>query len=224
MLENQSQNKQPSWLGFHRNGLLAVLLIDSLWMCIEVSAGMTIVGIPAIPFIAFILFGLASWIVYTKQRSLGDSYFQATWKAVVLGAIAGVPLSVFFTVLFLLFAGINRIIPDTKGIGIKLPTKDNFEAGKFWSEFAELEELLTVAAIKVDTQNKNYEIHERTELYKKINLLKEKNVISRDMYKQLKELKKARNRVHPPFQVPEIKYRRLLRKLRQEMKTIAKDL
>jgi len=218
MLENQSQNNQPSWLGFHRNGLLAVLLLDSLWMCIEVSAGMTIIGIPAIPFIAFILFGLASWIVYKNQRSLGDSFFQATWKAVVLGAIAGVPLSVLFTLLFLLFAGINKLLPNTRGIGIKLPEGHHSTAGKFAEDFSQLEELLSMAANKINAQRMDDTVFEN------IRLLKKSRVIDKEMYKSLDEIRKARNRIHPPFQAPNVKHQRLLRKLREEMEVIVKDL
>lgn len=52
------KSKQPSWLGFHRDGLIIVLCLDLLWTVIEVGTSATVVGIPAIPFIAFVMFGL----------------------------------------------------------------------------------------------------------------------------------------------------------------------
>ena len=88
MPESSSRKVPPSWLGFHRDGLITTLILDSLWMFIEVSAAASIVGIPAIPFIAFVLFGLTSYIVFSKQRILGNSYVEAGCRAVFLGFIA----------------------------------------------------------------------------------------------------------------------------------------
>ena len=100
MTEIKAVPTAPSWLGFHRDGLIVTLALDCLWMVLEVAATATVVGIPAVPFIAFMLFGVSAWIVFSKQRQLGDSYIQATWKSIVLGAIAGVPYSIFGGIVF----------------------------------------------------------------------------------------------------------------------------
>lgn len=36
-----------------------MLVLDLLWTVIEIGAGASIVGIPAIPFIAFVMFGVS---------------------------------------------------------------------------------------------------------------------------------------------------------------------
>ena len=51
MPEFSGRKLPPSWLRFHKDGLVAVLILDSLWMFMEVAAGASIVGIPAILFI-----------------------------------------------------------------------------------------------------------------------------------------------------------------------------
>ncbi|MGB3239436.1 MAG: hypothetical protein WBB29_14145 [Geitlerinemataceae cyanobacterium] len=59
MTEYSGRQKPLSWLGFHRDGLIIVLVLDLLWTVIEIGAGASIVGIPAIPFIAFVMFGVS---------------------------------------------------------------------------------------------------------------------------------------------------------------------
>lgn len=219
MPESSGKQTPPNWLGFHRDGLFTVFILDCLWMFIEVTAGATVVGIPAIPFIAFLLFGLSFWIVFSKQRILGDNYFQATWKSVVLGTIAGLPFSVFFTMLFVAFAVINKVLPQTKGIGVRLPTLDHHNLGKFTSEFKEIEELLKQAVQQIDSQQSNLTVNEN------IKFLKKKGIIPTDLAKSLHEIRKVRNSItHETLEIADVRHLRLLRKCREEIEVICEKI
>jgi hypothetical protein len=207
----------PSWLGFHRGALISVLLLDCLWMFIEVATGASIVGIPALPFIAFILFGLSFFIVFSKQRILGDSYFNATWKSFFMGVIAGLPFPVFYTLIFMVFAGANKILPKTKGIGVKLPSLDHQNLGKFTSEFKELETLLKQAAEQIDIQQSNENVFEN------IKFLRNKGIISEELTKSLHNIRKFRNNItHTSSTAPTIKDLRLLKRCKEEVEIIFK--
>jgi Domain of unknown function (DUF4145) len=215
MPESRGRKTPPSWLGFHRDGLIIVFILDCLWSVIEVGAGATIVGIPAIPFIAFSLFGISSYIVFSKQRALSDSYIQATWKSIFLGAIAGVPFPVFFTMLFFVFAVVNKILPKTKGISVQLPTLDHQSLGKFISDFKEVEELLKVVVQEVDASKVSSKVSENIEF------LKSKGMIPTDLAKSLDKIRGARNdAAHSALETPDLGDMRLLKKVKDELEMI----
>jgi hypothetical protein len=212
-----SKQIPPSWLGFHRDGLVVTLILDCLWSIIEVAAGATIVGIPAIPFIAFSLFGISSYIVFLKQRALGDSYIQTTWKSIFLGAIAGVPFPVFFTMLFFVFAVANQILPKTKGIAVQLPTFDPQSVGKFINEFKEVEELLQLLVKEVDASKVSDKVK------KNIDFLNDKGMISTDLAKSLNKIRESRNGVaHSASKIPDLGDMRLLKEVKDELDVIFK--
>jgi len=217
MPESSGRKVPPSWLGFHRDGLVTVLILDSLWMFMEIAAGASIVGIPAIPFIAFVLFGLTSYIVFSKQRILGDSYLQATWKSLVLGFIAGVPIPIFFTIVFTGFGIVNKILPSNKGIEVKLPTLDQQNLGKFMSDFKVVEELLKQAVQEVDASQVSSKVSEN------IDFLKSKGMIPADLVKSLDKIRDTRNSVaHSTLEMPNLSDLRLLKKVKDEVETIFK--
>ncbi len=217
MPESSGRKVPPSWLGFHRDGLVAVLILDSLWMFIEVSAAASIVGIPAIPLIAFVLFGLTSYIVFSKQRILGDSYVEATWRALFLGIIAGVPIPVFFTIGFMVIGIVNKILPNTKGIEVKLPTLDRQNLGKFISDFKVVEELLKQAVQEVDASQVSSKVSEN------IKFLQNRGMIPADLVKSLDKIRDTRNSVaHSTLEMPNLSDQRLLKKVKDEIETIFK--
>jgi len=211
MSEANDKKIPPSWLGFHRDGLVVVLILDSLWMFIEVASG------PAIPLMAFLLFGLSSYIVFSKQRILGDNYIQSSWKSLVLGIIAGVPFSVFFTILFAIFAMANKILPRTKGITVQLPTLDHQNLGKFMNDFKEVEELLKQVVQEVDTSKVSSKVSENIEF------LKIKGTIPSDLAKSLDKIRNARNNfAHSALKMPNLSDMRLLKKVKDELETVFK--
>lgn len=217
MPESSVRKVPPSWLGFHRDGLVAVLILDSLWMFIEVSAAASIVGIPAIPFIAFVLFGLTSYIVFFKQRILGNSYVEATWRSLFLGVIAGVPIPVFFTIGFMVIGIVNKILPNTKGIEVKLPTLDRQNLGKFISDFKVVEELLKQAVQEVDASQVSSKVSEN------IKFLQDRGMIPADLVKSLKRVRDTRNSVaHSTPEMPNVSDLRELKKVKDEVETIFK--
>jgi hypothetical protein len=217
MPESSGRKVPPSWLGFHRDGLVAVLILDSLWMFIEVSAAASIVGIPAIPFIAFVLFGLTSYIVFFKQRILGNSYVEATWRSLFLGVIAGVPIPIFFTIGFMVIGIVNKILPNTKGIEVKLPTLDRQNLGKFISDFKVVEELLKQAVQEVDASQVSSKVSEN------IKFLQDRGMIPADLVKSLKRVRDTRNSVaHSTPEMPNVSDLRELKKVKDEVETIFK--
>ena len=125
MPESSVGKAPPSWLGFHRDGLIATLIFDSLWMLIEFFAVVSVVGLPAIPIIAFVLFGLTSYIVFSKQRILGNGDVEALCRAVFLGFIAGVPIPLFYTAGFTIFGVLHKILPVFGIAGLKQISSPN---------------------------------------------------------------------------------------------------
>ena len=217
MPESSGRKVPPSWLGFHRNGLIATLILDSLWMFIEVSAAASIVGIPAIPFIAFVLFGLTSYIVFSKQRILGNSYFEAGCRAVFLGVIAGVPIPVFYTAAFMLIGMVNKILPKTKGIEVKLPTLEQQNLGKFLSDFKIVEELLQQAVEKIDASQVSSKVSEN------IKFLQDRGMIPENLVESLKKVRDTRNSVaHSTPETPSVSDLRELKEVKDEVETIFK--
>ncbi|MBE9126315.1 MULTISPECIES: hypothetical protein [unclassified Coleofasciculus] len=217
MPESIARKVPPSWLGFHRDGLITVLILDCLWMFIEVSAAASIVGIPAIPFIAFVLFGLTSYIVFSKQRILGNSYVEASWISLFLGVIAGVPIPVFFTIGFMVIGIVNKILPKTKGIEVKLPTLDQQNMGKFISDFKVVEELLKLAVQEVDASQVSSKVSEN------IKFLQDRGMIPADLVKSLDKIRGTRNNVtHSTTEMPSVSDLRELKKVKDEVETIFK--
>lgn len=216
MPEYNDRQKAPSWLGFHRDGLIIVLVLDLSWTFIEVAAGASIIGIPAIPFIAFSMFGLASFIIFKKQRKLGDSQKVAISKAFILGAIAGIPFSFIYWLLFGLFGILNFILPNTKGVSVKLPSHQEFSLGKFTTEFKEVESLLKKAIKQVGKQP-------FSEVYDNIEYLKDKGKISIDMADALHQVRKVRNKItHNTDINPDVNNLRLLKRIKEELEGIVK--
>jgi hypothetical protein len=217
MPEFSGRKVPPSWLGFHRDGLIATLILDSLWMFIEVSAAASIVGIPAIPFIAFVLFGLTSYIVFSKQRILGNSYVEAGCRAVFLGVIAGVPIPVFYTAAFMLIGMVDKILPKTKGIEVKLPSLEQQNLGKFISDFKIVEELLQQAVEKIDASKVSSNVSEN------IKFLQDRGMIPENLVEPLDQIRKTRNSfVHPTPKTPNVSHLRELKKVKDEIETIFK--
>lgn len=199
MIKSNGRQAPPVWVGFHRDALLIVLGLDCLWMGIEVATATTIVGIPAIPFIAFSLFGISSWIVFSKQRALGDSYIQATWKSIFLGMVAGVPIPVFYTCLFGIFAIINKIAPSNKAIQFKLPTLTEQRLGRFLIEFKTIEDSLKRAVEQIDAEAVDQSIK------KNIGFLKKHRSIPVELAESLDNFRESRNDfVHLPPETPGI--------------------
>jgi hypothetical protein len=217
MAESSVGKVPPSWLGFHRDGLIATLILDSLWMFIEVSAAASIVGLPAIPVIAFVLFGLTSYIVFSKQRVLGNSDVEALCRAVFLGFIAGVPIPVFYTAAFLLIGMVDKILPKTKGIEVKLPSLEQQNLGKFISDFKVVEELLKQAVQKVDASQVSSKVSEN------IKFLQDRGMIPADLVKSLDKIRDTRNSVtHSAPEMPNVSDLRELKKVKDEIETIFK--
>lgn len=217
MPESSARKVPPSWLGFHRDGLITVLILDCLWMFIEVSAAASIVGIPAIPFIAFVLFGLTSYIVFSKQCILGNSNGEALCRAVFLGVIAGVPIPVVYTAAFMLIGMVNKILPKTKGIEVKLPTLEQQNLGKFLSEFKIVEELLKQAVEKIDASKVSSNVSEN------IKFLQNRGMIPENLVEPLDKIRTARNSfIHPTPKTPNASHLRDLKAVKDEVETIFK--
>ena len=217
MPEFSGRKVPPSWLGFHRDGLIATLILDSLWMFIEVSAAASIVGIPAIPFIAFVLFGLTSYIVFSKQRILGNSYVESGCRAVFLGVIAGVPIPVFYTAAFVLIGMVDKILPKTKGIEVKLPRIEQQNLGKFISDFKIVEELLQQAVEKIDASQVSSKVSEN------IKFLQDRGMIPENLVESLKKVRATRNSVaHSTTETPSVSDLRELKAVKDEIETIFK--
>lgn len=208
---------KASWIGFHRNGVLLVLFFDWLWSIMEFSAGATLIGIPAIPFIAFVLFAIAFRVVYVKQRSLGDSQAVATGKAMLLAFIAGVPTPVLYTGISILFAVANRIMPDTRGISVKFPSNEHLNIGKFTSEYRETELLLKEVVKQHGGDLKQcYNINEC------IKFLSKEKIIEKTTIKDLHQVRKIRNNYNhtEASVIPDIMHFRILRKCKEEIELI----
>jgi len=217
MPESSGRKVPPSWLGFHRDGLITTLILDSLWMFIEVSAAASIVGIPAIPFIAFVLFGLTSYIVFSKQRILGNSNGEALCRAVFLGFIAGFPIPVFYTAAFMLIGMVDKILPKTKGIEVKLPSLDQQNLGKFISDFKIVEELLQQAVEKIDASQVSSKVSEN------IKFLQDRGMIPENLVESLKKVRATRNSVaHSTTETPSVSDMRELKEVKDKVETIFK--
>jgi hypothetical protein len=217
---SQSNNGKvpPSWLGFHRDGLIAVLLLDCLWMFIEGGAVISIIGIPLMPVIVFAIFGLSSYIVFSKQRILGDRPSLAMVKAVFLGVIAAVPFPVFYTILFVGCGTLHKLLPQAHRAAEKLPVFEHEDLGKFTSDFKEVEECLKQAVQKVDRSQVSSKVSEN------INFLKQKGMMPQDLFNSLDEIREIRNRlIHEDLDIPNSLHLNLLKKCKEKVVTVFKS-
>jgi hypothetical protein len=218
MSESENRKVHPSWLGFHRDGLIAVLILDCLWMFIEGGAVISIVGIPAIPLIVFAIFGLSSYIVFSKQRILGDRPTPAMVKAVLLGVIAAVPFPVFYTILFVGFGVLHKLLPQAHRAAEKLPVFEHENLGKFASDFKEIEELLKQAVQKVDSSQISSKVSQN------IDFLIQKGMMPQDLTESLDEIRKIRNRlIHEDLDIPKSIHLELLKKCKEDVAAVFKQ-
>jgi hypothetical protein len=174
---------QPSLLGFHTHGLIATVLLDCLWMVLEVGTG------GFINLLVFVIFGITSYIVFTKQRLLGDSRSIALTKAIFLGVIAGFPTSFTGLFLFGFLKVLSNVIPTTEKFSVKLATAETVGLGEFMSEFKQLETLFAQSVGAVDPKA----VHDK--FAKNVEFMGEKELISGDLLVLLKAVGKIRNNV-----------------------------
>ena len=134
--EYKGKPTHPSWLGFHRDGLFTVLALDLLWIVIEISA------LPLVPLLVFIIFGISSYVVFSKQRILGDSQTVALIKALFLGFIAAIPTSIVFMTFCAVVAILNKFVPAESLESLsgfvpvtKSPNLEYQNLGEFISDF-----------------------------------------------------------------------------------------
>ena len=215
---NENSSSQPSWFGFHRDGLIIVFLLDWLWLLMEFSAGATIVGVAAIPFIAFALFALSFLVVMYRQRKLGNSYREATARAFFLGFIAGFPTPIFYTILCGFFAVGNALVPKTRGVSIKFPSNEVFNVGRFTSEYRHIESLLK----EMVELNGGDTVRECSNVNKCIKFLQKRQVLPKETSQALDQLRKIRNNyIHKSDSiVPDIGHIRLLKRCKEEVEAV----
>jgi hypothetical protein len=224
MSHYENRKAAPQWLGFHRDGLIAVFLLDCLWMLIETGAAISIVGIPAIPVIVFVLFGLSAYIVFSKQRILGDRPTPALVKAVFLGAVVAVPFPVFYTMLLVVISILHRLLPKASNTAAKVGSATTVSLfkderfGRFANDFKEIEDILAEAVGKVDQSQV------RKEVYKNIDFLNRKGMMSQDLYDSLYEIRQIRNNLtHEELVMPDSVQFDLLKKCKQKVITTFKQ-
>jgi hypothetical protein len=182
---------QPSLVGFHTHALITTVVLDCVWMVLEVGTG----GL--INIIVFVIFGITSYVVFTKQRLLGDSQSIALTKAVFLGIVAGLPFSFTGLFIFGLFGFLNKVLPATENFAVKLPTVETYDLGSFMSEFRQLETLLSQSVAAIDPKSVNKEIS------KNIAFVEEKGLISEELLALLDETRRIRNNlVHGSATMP----------------------
>lgn len=215
MSKSENRKAPPNWFGFHRDGLISVFLLDCLWMFIETGAAISIVGISAIPVIVFVIFGLSSYIVFSKQQILGDRPAPALIKAVFLGAVAAVPFPVFYTMLLVVIALLNKLLPQARATAATMPLFKDENLGRFANDFKQIEDILAQAVKEVDRSQVSSKIHHN------INFLHHKGMISKDLYNELHKIKDIRNDlIHEDLIMPDSIQFDLLKKCKQEVMTV----
>lgn len=218
MSKSGNRKAPPSWFGFHRDGLIAVFLLDCLWMFIETGAAISIVGIPAIPVIVFVIFGLSSYIVFSKQRILGDRPAPALVKAVFLGVVAAVPFPVFYTIALAIIGVLHKLFPQASRVAGEMPLFKNEKFGRFANDFKEIEDTLRQAVKKIDRSQVSDKVGEN------IDFLHQKGMISKDLFNELKKIKSIRNDlIHDDLIVPDSIHFDLLKKCKQEVMKVLKQ-
>jgi hypothetical protein len=212
MSKSENRNSPPNWFGFHRDGLIAVFLLDCLWMFIETGAAISIVGIPAIPVIVFVIFGLSSYIVFSKQRILGDRPAPAIVKGVSLGVVAAVPFPVFYTIALVVIGVLHKLFPQASRVAGEIPLFKDERFGRFANDFKEIESVLKEAVRKVDPSKVSDEVFEN------INFLDRKGMMSKDLCDELHKIRKIRNKlVHGKLTMPDSIQFDVLKKCKQRV-------
>jgi hypothetical protein len=174
---------QPSLVGFHRDSLITTVVLDCVWMILELgTAGL-------INFFVFIIFGLTSYIVFTKQRLLGDSQSTALAKSIFLGIVAGLPFSFTGLFIFGLFGVLNKVIPATENFAVKLPTSEIYNRGSFISEFTGIEELFAKSVAAIDPKKVSDKLAEN------IKFIEERGFISRESSELFNKARDIRNEI-----------------------------
>jgi len=218
MSKSENREAPPNWFGFHRDGLIAVFLLDCLWMFIETGAAVSIVGIPAIPVIVFVIFGLSSYIVFSKQRILGDRPTPALVKAVFLGAVAAVPFPVFYTIAFVFIGVLQKLFPQAGRVAGEMPLFKNERFGSFANDFKQIEDILEQAVKKIDRSQASSKVSDN------INFLNHKGMMPENLYKSLHEIREVRNRlIHEDLIMPDSVQFDLLKKCKQQVMTVFKQ-
>ena len=204
MASTHTNPSVPVWFGVHRDALLVVFLLDILWTLMEFSAGATVIGIGAIPFMVILIFVLSFTITYNKQRIIGNSQIKAAGISVILGAFAAIPFS-FISLFLAFFCGIaNKMTPNTKGIKIRIPSSEDVRMGQFTQDFSILEARLQSLA-QQNGLRKGKKLHEC------INYLKANELISPELLNNIDNIRLARNQfVHNQTAVPSDYEQRLL--------------
>jgi hypothetical protein len=217
MPESSGKRTPPSWLGFHRDGLIAVLILDCLWMFIETGAAISIVGIPAIPVIVFVLFGLSSYIVFSKQRILGDRFAPAIVKALFLGIVAAVPFPVSYTIALVVIGVLHKLFPQASRVAVEIPLFKDERFGRFANDFKEIESVLKETVRKVEPSKVSDEVFEN------INFLAHKGMMPNDLCDELHKIRKIRNKlVHGKLTMPDSIQFEVLKKCKQRVMTTFK--
>ena len=171
----------PTLVGFHRDSLIITVVLDCVWMVLEIgTAGL-------INLLVFIIFGITSYVVFTKQRLLGDSQSTALAKAVFLGIVAGLPFSFTGLFVFGLFGVLNKVIPRTENFAVKLPTSEVYNRGSFISEFTQIEELITKSVAAIDPKKVSDKLAENIEF------IETRGIISRESSELFKAARDIRN-------------------------------
>ncbi len=225
MSKSENRKAPPNWFGFHRDGLISVFILDCLWMFIETGAAISIVGIPAIPVIIFVIFGLSSYIVFSKQRILGDRPAPALVKAVFLGAVAAVPFPVFYTILLVVISVLHRLLPQASNVAEKVgsvatktPLFKDERFGRFANDFKEIEDILEEAVRKVDPSKVS------SEVFHNINFCDRKGMMPKDLCDSLHKVRQIRNNlIHEDLTMPDSVHFELLKKCKQEVMTVFKQ-
>lgn len=187
--EYRGRPAHPSWLGFHRDGLITVLVLDLLWIVIETSA------LPLISLLVFIIFGISSYIVFSKQRILGDSQTVALVKALVLGVIAAIPTSIVFMIFCASVAILNKFVPAESVESLsgfipatnRSPNLEYQNLGEFISDFKDLEEILYRSVEKIDYKKVTTSPDEN------IKFLRNKGVLPEELLDSLSAIRRVRN-------------------------------
>lgn len=218
MTSTHTNPSPPVWFGVHRDALIIVCLLDILWTLIEFSAAATVIGIPAIPFVALLIFVLSFVLTYNKQRIVGDNQVKAAGISVLLSAFAAIPFS-FISLFLAFFCGIaNKMTPNTKGVKIRIPSSEDLGMGKFANDFKILETRLQTLA----QQNG---LREGKKLYECIGYLKAKELISPELFNNLDHIRVARNQlIHDQTTVPSTAEQRLLNRCLEDITDLKSGL
>ena len=117
----------------------------------------------------------------------------------------------------MLIGMVDKILPKTKGIEVKLPSLEQQNLGKFISDFKIVEELLQQAVEKIDASKVSSNVSEN------IKFLQDRGMIPENLVEPLDKIRKTRNSfVHPTPKMPNVSHLRELKKVKDEVETIFK--